>query len=1552
MSYKDTMAQYRQAQQSAEPLTNETVEQPAQSSYKQKMAQFRDEKAVQDTQPKAGLIPMAQRVGTGLVEGVKNLPNAVVDFTKQGIDAGKTEFTQGYNPIEAYTSGSLGAIQGVGNLLEGVWNLPGDAVNAYYGVDKVKATHPLTEGIPNILSKTQWGQNYLQGVQTLQERYPLSNLLMQEVGEEVPAMLIGAGTAKYGMKAGKIAKTAEKISDVGYGKLARHSALAGFGEGFITDPAQGQQFNMTPEQRLAGRFTNATTGAVIAPAMNLGIKAGGDFAPRAIDGISDIAVKSIDATKNVSGKIVKSFNDIVNAPTSFDTLQQIRNNYSGKISEKTIEQVQLRNLKNDLDAYNTLLDVQQSGEYFGQKLDEAQVKAVKRRIYKLEDSFKNQNDFINQNIKNIDIDTLKNIQSNIQGRFNSQSVEVKDGYNAYGVPVEPQAVKAQRFENYYRQAREKHASETNLKNAEIENKKNLDAFKKKVDEINAQRLQQNLPELTNAEIKQMPEFQQLNINFDEPIKGLVEKRDIPEPPYKEDATINEIGVDDDVFENNSTLREYTHPNKLEVDTKPIEHKSIIFDDAVEPAVTNYGKHKYDKTQASAFNTPRIKLETETQAKTRIIKDNKKKKTIELKDAKNYDYTLKDGVKQWNAEIEKRRYQVGKDINELINISKQLSKEVGASDKQIREIMPFLRERTELPSALERPDLHELWNKLNDAQKEHIRTIADDFADRMEQYWEEYKSVRASDAENLNDISNHISHIWDLDKKKNRMMTNYFATRSRFAKARTIKTLFDGIEGIELDNGEIFKAQPKVLDYAELLKTQSDSTIKATIDKVLADEVKNFKTADGINLVLPASKAPSDWVEVNHPAINKTVVRPIDTKVGEIITPKLQNILSEIGVAIGNRLSSRSKNAGVYRHKKIRPEISLQRWFSNKTLAHEIGHALDYHLGIDKDGFIERHRNELLELNEERIKKLKHHQSYAKSNKELIAELFGFLFNDPKLTAEIAPNATAEIITKLSNNDVLKNLLPENFDWENAKHVLEEKTVEMYKMPVKVHPDIAETLKTVFETPTDKSTAGELYDRANAFLKQAQLGFSGFHMVALSEAGLANLGVTKTAKILNPAKIFDEVKNGNWNIYKDDAIAKQAINDGLQIGATIDIHRGLVESMLDDTAHWIEKNVPAVGKPFSAPAKGLASVQKLNNKILWDYLHNNYKLETYKLLIDNEAQKSSGKLTKEVRQEIAQWVNDSFGGQVWENLGIKPSGKKWEQRLLLSPDWLRSTTRQALGAFSSETLQKNVNKLAEKSEFWNKARDLGRRWGLTSMTDDVTASGVRGRVARRFWMRAFIQYSIYSNALNAIFREKDRKENPELYPKKMTIKDYSILGNSKGSETYVFLGRNKDGTERYWRLGKQFRELPELASNPIEKLGGKASPMMQLISETTTSKSVGGYENRELSEKKGLERIPALGKVYAKSALPFSMNAITNPNKDITGWDMFAPTTKGMTFYKGREAYMDAMRKGDKHAISEVTKDLKRNTINPNKVYQSAKSELTKEKRAEKRKQRG
>jgi hypothetical protein len=1061
-------------------------------------------------------------------------------------------------------------------------------------------------------------------------------------------------------------------------------------------------------------------------------------------------------------------------------------------------------------------------------------------------------------------------------------------------------------------------------------------------------------------------------------------------PQKAEAEVAEIGKPSEKVEQ---LEEEPEDERFaEIDKaldKEAEPKAAQIIKESKQAPDYYLSDSYNSIQRPQplKETERQVLETES-----TIARKRKQKELEnqiasIENAKDVMPAVKGYVRDWYNNVAVRKFDSSKNITELVNTSNDYAKNlegIKANGKQLRELMPFLRERTEFPES-GRPELKKLWADLSQEHKAKLTAIADKYKEPNEKLWKEYQQQNAGEYESVGDIENHISHIWDLDKtgKQKSLVSNYFITKSKFSKERTISNMKDGMDGIELANGEVLKLVPKTLDYAEILTAEADSTSKAIENKKLADLFLNLKNKDELPLVIRADKAPSTWVGIDHPALRKTVFIGGESKLGEKISPELQNRLYDLGITIGKRINSKAfgkpvGKIGEYTGGKEPPEIRLQRWFGDAH-AHEIGHALDDVLGLGDD-FFNRHENELYALNNDRIEHFMQSgdyklADYAESAREQVAELFGHVFCEPEKATELAPNAMAEVLDRMSQNDNVKNLLPENFDWDKSKLTTEEVANTLFKMGVKVHPDIAGPMMLAFEDykPLHPLTKAfwDLYDKINGTQKTFQLGFSGFHGFALSQKALPLLD-KGILKVLNPKKIFNSVKNNDFDVYKQDDFARDAIRNGLKLEAPNDVYREQTENILKTVAEkgigldkFSKRNeIKATNELFKLAASGTSKLMEANNKVLWDVLHNNYKLGTYHTLVNNALENKHFEINKtgihyekrtfsdseisDIKKEMTQFTNDVYGGQVWEILGVAKSMSKVLQRGFLSPDWLVATTREFCGMLSSEVGQKKLNSLADNSDFWDKVRDFTRFSGSSSITDSPIGAKIRGEAARKFWAKALTYSAIGYNAINVAMRLYDAKQNPDLYKDKKPI-DYTTLGNAEGHKTYIFIGRTHDGKEIYLRPDKALREVPELITEPLKKLGGKVAPLPQAIITSFSGNSLSGYKNNNISNAKNdWEKIGASLEEMGKSFTPFALTAnyqLYDTNHPITSrlespafyTGGFMPSSGGDSFTKGTNKYYDIIKnaklKDDgtlplvtQNKINKITEDLIMNKI--------------------------
>jgi len=437
-----------------------------------------------------------------------------------------------------------------------------------------------------------------------------------------------------------------------------------------------------------------------------------------------------------------------------------------------------------------------------------------------------------------------------------------------------------------------------------------------------------------------------------------------------------------------------------------------------------------------------------------------------------------------------------------------------------------------------------------------------------------------------------------------------------------------------------------------------------------------------------------------------------------------------------------------------------------------------------------------------------------------------------------------------------------------------------KIPVKVNPEIAKEVEVVLGQPLG-GVAVRAVDTIYAFTKKAALSLSFFHHTALTESAIsAGIG-KKVLKLLNPQNIYKALRNGQYDIFKKLPLTRDALQHQLQLGALPDVQRHRVHQTLQAIERKT-KSIPLV----KTITKGIRGFNEIWDKALWDYYHNGLKLFTYEKWTQEALKKYPNKATKQLKEEVAQLVNDTFGGQVWDNLLVTPKAQQALHWLLLSPDWTLSTLRQAASPF---------------------------------------AKGIRGKLGRKFWLRAAFYFWGGSNALNYAMTKKHTGEGKWMWE------------NDPKHKTYIFIGFNEDGSKKYLRFGKQYREIFEWFANPIKKFGGKLAPVTreaytQLSGYTPTGWKT-EWADKEFFDPKGLEE---RAKSLIKMGLPYSVSTISR-SKNLLG--IAFPISKGLSWYEGRELMMDAIDRRDKEYLAEIWRALLENNLDAKKIFQSAKSEV-------------
>lgn len=504
----------------------------------------------------------------------------------------------------------------------------------------------------------------------------------------------------------------------------------------------------------------------------------------------------------------------------------------------------------------------------------------------------------------------------------------------------------------------------------------------------------------------------------------------------------------------------------------------------------------------------------------------------------------------------------------------------------------------------------------------------------------------------------------------------------------------------------------------------------------------------------------------------------------------------------------------------------------------------------------------------------------------------------------------------------------------VNHVFKEiKTKFPAKVPifketqVAVSPEIAREVKIIFDSPINNKWINA-FETANAVLKKSKLSFSMFHHYALTESAFsAGIG-RKSLKQWNPVKIIKAVRNKNYDIFKQLDLTKDAIDHKVTFGALEEYNRSRVVKILKGL-EFKARNTPGLKQV----TKGIRSANDLWDAALWDYLHNSYKLYGYESNVakalkhgEKMARKQFGrslnpKETEAIKNEIGLFINDSFGGQNWELNKVlgNPKIRQMLHWVMLAPDWTFSTLKQAAAPFRG--MAKTITAKG----------DIPQKLAGKALTK-------RGTM---FWAKSAAYFTLISQSVNYRNTKKEYGQGRFTW------------NNPKGNTLNIFIGRNEDGSERYLRLGKQFREVLQWSTHPLATGGAKASPLVQEIAKQSTGHSLGsGYPAEWVDKTNVITVAKEKAKSIAAMPLPFSMQHIAQ-DKPKPAFLTF-PTRRGLTNYSAIKEFKNIIQKINKKTpilekpIGEILKipviqkhykDAVRNNLNGFQLLQTSLSSI-------------
>lgn len=522
---------------------------------------------------------------------------------------------------------------------------------------------------------------------------------------------------------------------------------------------------------------------------------------------------------------------------------------------------------------------------------------------------------------------------------------------------------------------------------------------------------------------------------------------------------------------------------------------------------------------------------------------------------------------------------------------------------------------------------------------------------------------------------------------------------------------------------------------------------------------------------------------------------------------------------------------------------------------------------------------------------------------------------------------------------------------------------------------------VFET-YQSSRFWKWLDRLASTLKKLELGFSGFHAGALTEVymvqNLIEYGPKKALAYFMKYIFADTLKDHQLPCFANPQDFQEAATHGVKFGATNDYAAADVQNMFDnfrdtlgkiqeklENGNFVSKAGATVSLPFKIASQLLSLINKGMDRALWDFLHDGLKLATYRLRADKtmERAKKYGWTDEQLSKaldEDGQFVNDMFGGQHWDILGVSKKKLRIAGRFLLSPDWNASTTRHflALTGFGSVWNEATFENFKEYyKHLWAAARGKGELtpedWGRFSRQKSALLC---------YGLGFMVFYEGIANGISAAFRaldeEKERKKAEEIRKTNPSYKsmyelaygdegmkwyDYLMRGNSLGQQSKIFLGRYADGTEMYIRHGKQFREVPEYLFNHkgelefpgpmVQRMIGKANPMVRMTLDDINylSDFQASHADQEIQRKYG----KTIGLLY-KDALYWAPFLIpSQENKEFKAVDFFFPSSKGFSPWKAQSYFKDFILSGDMEGVVMTYQSCQRNGIDPEAQIKAA-----------------
>ena len=463
---------------------------------------------------------------------------------------------------------------------------------------------------------------------------------------------------------------------------------------------------------------------------------------------------------------------------------------------------------------------------------------------------------------------------------------------------------------------------------------------------------------------------------------------------------------------------------------------------------------------------------------------------------------------------------------------------------------------------------------------------------------------------------------------------------------------------------------------------------------------------------------------------------------------------------------------------------------------------------------------------------------------------------------------------------------------------------------------------------------------NTLSKYMGLAVSAFHPFALAESFVAASGLNKDNVAIRPdrtlADIFklrDAMKRGEltYTTSKGDIRAINVIEwvgDGLKVdmkrSLDVDSQFNQMDTLLAKMIRWSEKRLGPAGPLTGAAGMKVLKLKHAWDKFLWEEMHPLLKIQTAGAILDwrlgelKDGEELTAKEMRNMRQDIAAYVNDAFGGQEWTRyIWATPKAKQMLHLMIFAPDWTLSAMQVA-----------GFGNLA-KVPFLKKY-----------MSDHIPSQIQNDEMLRHYWPAMFgVVLAGIPNITQAVIwgaskmlgldEEEDRPFTFMNETGKRTHVDITpLIRHFDWVPGIGYEGLPTKKRRVYLRWGKQAYEVMDYFFDPAERILTKTSSFNRTVFEQAIGSTVTGWDlpfkdqgwsgTFSVDDKIWDSRI-----MFAvRKFIPFSVLGFLDDQPS----GFFAPSTRGVSLSKAvRDLALVLKVYSDDATMQEVGKSTRRKT---------------------------